>query len=313
MKKIIFIVLAVTLILSLGIGIYYLRISGLPIEKVLPEGAAFYINISDIEKSREEFKSTRLWKNIKDIDIETLLEKSGLTSEQITRYKKGVSELFSFKAELLLNEFFGRELTLAVYPIEQILVGPEMIQDAVSKIILVSRIKPKAKFIEFCYRLANKFGRKIQVEYEKYKGYEITIVKLKDNLSLAYTTVGDLLIISLSKKQISICLDVVTKDKPSFYQDKEYIFTKSKLPSSARTVVYNNLEVFFSNFRRFVEASFTSQENIDKQKSEILRSLDKMTGFKATGFASIPGKISKIKAVSILELSKIDPVVAKFY
>ena len=313
MKKVVFIILAVVLVLFLGIGIYYLRISGLPIEKVLPESAVFYINISDIEKSREEFESTRLWKNIKNIDVEMLLEKSGLTPGQITRYKKGVSEFSSFKAELLLNEFFGRELALAVYPVEQILVGPEMIQEAVSKIVLVSRIKPKAKFVEFCYKLASKFGQKIQVEYEKYKGYEIATVKLKDNLKLAYTTVNDLLIISLSEKQISICLDVVAKDKPSLYQDKEYIFTKSKLPSSARIVVYNNLEILFSNFRRFLEASFVNQDNIAGQKDEILKSLDKMTGFKTTGFASIPGKISKTKAVSILDVAEMDPIVAKFY
>ena len=314
MKKITFIILAIVLFLLLGGVVFYkIKIAKLPIENILPEGAIAYLRISDIEKSVDEFKTTRLWRNIKSIDVEMLMEKSGLSQEEIEQYRNFNSKFFTSIAELFLNKYFGREVAVALYPTKIDAIGPDTALDVASDFILVTRLKPGAEFLEFISKLFNKFGQKVQIEYEKYKDREITIVKLNNKLDIAYVKVRDLLVIGFGKKAAYSCLDVFTKNRTSLSRDKDYISTMSKLPRAARSVAYGNSELFFSEIKQLLNKIFESQQVTAQQKAEILKPFDKLEGFKTAGFASIPGKISKDKTIWFFDKSKMDPFIAELY
>src|SRR3989338_8296261 len=115
MKKPVIIVSVLALVLAAGI-IYKLTITKLPVDKVLPGGAIAYIQISDVEKQINEFKNTRLWKNIRKIDIEMLMEKSGAGKNAIEGYQDAKKWLSSASGGSVISEFFGKEIALVVYP-----------------------------------------------------------------------------------------------------------------------------------------------------------------------------------------------------
>jgi len=314
MKKVTFIILAIVLFLVLGGVIFYkVKIAKLPIENVLPEGAIAYLRISDIEKSVDEFKATRLWRNIKNIDVEMLMEKSGLSQEEIGQYRNFRSKFFTSVAELFLGRYFGREIAIALYPSKIDAIGPDTALDVASDFILVTRLKPGAEFLEFVSKLFNKFGQKVQIEHEKYKDREITIVKLNDKLDIAYVKIRDLLVIGFGKKAAYSCLDVATKKTTSLSHDKDYVSTMSRLPRAARSVAYGNTELFFSEIKGLLNKIFESQHVTAEQQAEVLRSFDKLAGFKTAGFASIPGKISKDRTIWFFDKSKMDPFIAELY
>ena len=194
MKKPVIIVSVLALVLAAGI-IYKLTITKLPVDKVLPGGAIAYIQISDVEKQINEFKNTRLWKNIRKIDIEMLMGKGGATKDQIERYKTSKSEMTSFLGSLVIDKYFGKEIAIAMYPTEIKEISPDTGLDFSSNLILVTRIKPETDFIEFLSKILNKFGQKYEITEENHNGRKITIVKLNGKVSLAYVRIKDLLVI----------------------------------------------------------------------------------------------------------------------
>lgn len=306
--------LAIVLSLVLGAVVYYnVKIAKLPIEKILPEGAVVYVQISDIEKRLEEFKTTRLWRNIRDIDVEMLMEKSGSGQEQIKQYRNFKAKFFSSVAELVLHKYFGKEIAVAFYPSKISTFDPNAVSEVASNIILVTRLKPEAEFIEFVSKLFNKFGKKVRITQEQYKGQEITIVELTDKLNIAYVKIRDLLVIGLDKKAAYACLDVVTKDRLPLCRDRDYVLTMSKLPKSAQTSAYVNLGSIFSNIRQLVNKIPENEQVTAKRKAEILKPFDKMAGFKTAGFVSVPGKISNDKTVLFFDKSRMDPFIAEIY
>lgn len=321
MKKLTFIILAVLLVLALGVGVYYkIKLAKLPIEKILPEGAVLYGRVSGIEKGLQEFKSTRLWWEMKNIDIELLLRKSGLPQEHIEQYEIFKSDFFRFAAELFLDKIFGQEIALAVYP-AKIDFDPKepktmlnSITNLASNVILVTRLKPEAEFVEFLSKLLNKFNQKAQIIHEEYKGHRITTVKLGNELDFAYVQIRDLLAIGLGKKSATSCLDVVVQDKPSFSEDRNYLSAVSELPQSAQTVGYGNLEALFAEIRRLVKKTLSQSPEIpSEERVKILESFAKTEGFKTVGLASVSGKISEAKIVINVDKSQMDAAVAKAY
>ena len=301
MKKPVIIVSVLALVLAAGI-IYKLTITKLPVDKVLPGGAIAYIQISDVEKQINEFKNTRLWKNIRKIDIEMLMEKSGAGKNAIEGYQDAKKWLSSASGGSVISEFFGKEIALVVYPgnIKEISTGA--IQEAASNIILVTRIGPEADFIEFVSKLINGAGKKADISEETYKGKKITIIKINGNADVAYTKIKDLLVIGMGKKAASSCIDVINKDKPSLSQDKDYIATMSKLPKNARVVVYSNIELLVSLLRQPAAAN-----------QRIGKTLGLYSGFKTMGYASFAGNIEKSKTVFLYDKAKMIPLYAKMY
>lgn len=271
------------------------------------------MRISDVEKQIEEFKATKLWQNIRDIDVEMLMGKSGLDQEQIEQYRDFKRKFTSSIAELVLNKYFGKEIALVFYPSKLNPSDPNSVFEAASNIILVTRLKPEAEFIEFISKLFNKFGKKVQIKEEEYKGHKITVVELSDELDIAYVKIKDLLVLGLGKKAAHACLDVVNKDKLSLSRDEDYIATMSKLPKAAQAVAYWNLDLFLSNIKEAIEKTAEEKGITAGQRVEILKPFNKVAGFKTIGFASVPGRISKDKTVLFFDKSQMDPFIAEIY
>ena len=299
-------VIASVLVLVLACGIIYkITTAGLPIDNVLPGGAMGYIRISDVEKQVNDFKATRLWKNVKKINIELLMEKSGASKKDIEGYQDTKKWFSSAFGGSVMRELFGKEMAFAVYPGNIKEATPAAIDETVSNLFLVTRVKPGADFIEFASKIINKAGQKADVSEETYKGRKITIIKIGGDVNIAYTKIKDLLVVGLGKKAASSCIDVINRDKPSLSRDKDYVTTMSKFPKNASTVAFINVESFIPAFKQPVAANQQMSKTFDKL-------LSLYPGFKTMGYAYF-AKTNELKTVFFYDKEKMIPLYAKLY
>ncbi|NQS99792.1 MAG: DUF3352 domain-containing protein [Candidatus Omnitrophica bacterium] len=315
MKKIVVIVSIVLVVSGIGAAIVY-KLQGpkkLPIEKILPEQAMFYLQMSEIEKSLEEFKTTQLWWNIQQIDLELLLQKSGLTEQDLAQFNEFQAKYIRFLPGLLW-EFFGQEVACAIYPFEiSSFEDPRALLEAASSFVLVTRLRPEAEFIELLTKVFDKFDRQVQIRDKKYKDYEVNLVALTDQLDLVFASVEDLLVIGLGEPAVFACLDVASGDQPALTHDKQYILTRSRLSQDAQTIGYGNLELLFSNVKQVLSSIPATQEEDITKKAQALKQFEKSTGLETIGLSSSLEKVAQTKAVVLFDKAKMDPDLAVLY
>lgn len=314
MKRTILAVISTVLILALVFVIYRTFIYKLPIEEVIPAGPIFYMRVCDVEKNFEKFKVAQLWGNIKNIKVELLMKESGATEEQISQYKKLKTKLSRFTSGFLLNEFFGNEVALAIYPTNMEELNANTLLNIASDFILVTRIKTRAEFIEFISTLSSKFGNKIvNTKFEKYNGYEIAIIDLSDELSISYIKVKDLLVIGLGKKAVYACLNVVTKKSVPLSQDKDYKSAIRDLPKKTQVISYQNFSLLYSGLKQFLDLAVQNNMIPSQKQVQITEDLNKLSGFKTAVYVSEAGEVIKNKLVFTFDKYRIDPIFMKTY
>ena len=311
MKKIAIAVFAVLLVLVGAFFYYQAKTAKLAIEDVLPADAAVYARVSNLEKNLNELKQTKLWRNIKNIDIEKVMKKSGASSDDVKQYREFTENMSSFVSGILLNKFFGQEVAVAVYPVK---LNPDNFSkaflEAASGIVVVTRISSDAQFIELVTKVYQKLDKKIVVTSEKYEGKEITIIKVNDNVNIAYTKIKDLLVISLDKKTIFASLDTYAKRKPSLGQDGSYLSTTAQLPKQPESITYANFKMLISGMQQLNELASANSKEPNRYE---IQGLEKFTGFEGIGIASVGGKIAKNKMVVTFNKNLMDPTLAKTY
>ena len=95
MKKIL---TATAVILAIAAAAFYWDYVTRPqvIESALPAGPAYYVKYLNAGVQLEEFRTSRLYKNVEGIDIAMLLEKSGMNKEQAEKIGLKKTEITEF-------------------------------------------------------------------------------------------------------------------------------------------------------------------------------------------------------------------------
>ena len=287
------------------------------IESVIPSNAVVFVKVSDVDKQVKDLEASKLWKNIKNIDIEMLMEKSGVQKEQIDNFKTTKAELSGFFGGLVLDKYFGKEIALAIYPSQVKDASPEAFLEGVSGVTLITRVKPEANFIDLISKVFNKVGKKYDVSEENYNGKKITVIKVDDKVSLAYVKIKDLMVIGIGKKAAISCCDVADKKAVSLAQDKNYIAAMSKFPKGADVVAYGNMELVVSGLRQFANSvmkSFKGEQGTQQQAADNMnKAFDMYSGFKTLTYARYPGKVVKERFVLNIDKPKLMPFFKDFY
>ncbi|HOW36052.1 MAG TPA: DUF3352 domain-containing protein [Candidatus Omnitrophota bacterium] len=312
MKKWIGVIVAAVVVLGMAAGFYYLKISRVSMDSILPAGAAVYVHASDIGKDLKNFQSTKLWSNIQGIDVETLMKESGASQADIETYIRIKAQASTAMTGLLLDKFFSREVGLAIYRSEIGSGGSQALLDALSNIVVITRVKPEAQFVEFMTTLYNKFNQQVNTQTEQYKGYTVTTVEADKGIDIAYVKIKDFLVIGFGKKAAYACVDVAAKSRAPLLQDASYHAAQSRLLKAAHLVVYGNLEAVLTDLRRWFEI-LADGKMAEKEKNQIQAVLYNLAGLKTLGFSSLPGKIAQGKSVLILDKERMNAELLQAY
>ena len=321
MKKVLIIVAVVIAIAAAGIGFYFYQnnLNKLTIEEILPQGALAYVRFSDIEKRWTEFKSAKLWRNIRAIDIPMLMEKSGLTPKEIEAsgyptLKKIISDP---NTSMLFMKFFGREAALGLYPLEIKEFKPDNWKDVASSLVMVVRLSPDMQVAETMSSLMKELDPAVQLTTEEYKKHKITLIEIpKNKIKVGYVRIKDLLVVGFSDQAVKMCVDVVSKEKASLRDDPAFKRVQAKYLPSARTAAYANLELIISDIKKLLLLSIdkeTKKEDSAQFKQEIDRAMAQMAGFTALGYSAITASVETSKFDLIYDKDQLDPQVKKMY
>jgi len=275
-KKKIIVLLSILVVIA-GIGVYYyrVRLAKLPIERVTPARPLFYLHIYDVGERIKEIKSTKLWQNIKKIDVEELLEKSKFSQEQIEQYRNFKKNFSNFLSTLFWDKFFGEEIAFVVYSSAKI---TDLKNKSFLSLVVITRIKPEAEFLEFIYKL-NKGNLKI--DYEKYKKKKITLVRLPHKFNFAYTKIKDLIIISPDKKILYSFWDVFLKKEFSLSSDRSFLSLKKNLFPSSYFLGYWDVNRLVNVIKKKLVTAFPDETRRNLKILKSWRSIEKV-GFALT-------------------------------
>lgn len=312
MKKWIGIMVAAVVVLGVAVGFYYLKVTRVSMDSILPAGAVVYVHASDVEKDLKDFRSTKLWRNIQDIDVETLMKESGASQIDIENYTRIKTQVSTVMTGLLMDKFFGQEIGVAIYRSEIGSGGPGALFDALSNIVLITRVKPEAQFVEFLTTLYNKFNQQANIQTEQYKGYIVTTVDAGKDIDIAYVKIKDFLVVGFGKKAAYACVDVMTESKAPMLRDQHYNAVQSKLLAKGHLVVYGNLEAILTDVRRWFDILAEGKME-EKEKNQIEAVLYNLAGLKTFGFSFMPGKTAQGKSVLVLDKARMNAELLQAY
>lgn len=322
MKKVLIIILMVITVAAAGIGVYFYQASRhkLAMEEVFPQGPWVYVRFSDIEKHWTEFKATKLWRNVSTIDILMLMEKSGLTPQQIE--ESGYPTLKKFLSDpntsMVFMKFFGREAAFGLYPvgIKEFKFDPW--KDVASSLILVTRLSPDLQVAETLSGLLKGLDPEITLTTEEYKNYKIHFIEIpKKNIKVCYVRIKDLLLMGFSDRIAKRCIDVVSKETLPLTQDPIFMRVQKKYLPAAHAVLYGNVESIYSDFLKlaFATGDKTTEmkKNPDNLREQMDREMAKAAGFKALGYSALDSPLETDKFDILYDKDQLDPRVKKMY
>ena len=258
MKKWIISGLVVVFMITAGIGFYFwTHQAGLTAEDLLPEGAVVYINSKNVAKNLKGFTKSRLFQNISNIDVPSLMEKSGVTKEQIAQYENFKKQVSSISQNFLLEKFFGKEIALAVYPTAFSTSSPQAIAEAVNSFTLVTSLDAETQFVEFMTRVLKASGLSYTTEEVKYKNYKITNIVSPIasgvNIKVSYVKIRNFLVLGLGEEVSRRSIDVVMGARGALTKDKNFLRVRPQFLEDAQVIVYANIAAALAKFNEEME------------------------------------------------------------
>ncbi len=235
-----------------------------------------------------------MWRDLKGINIEKVLRKSGVPDKEISRYLKYRDETSMFLSKLMLDKFFGKEISIAVYPVEITNIFEKDNIGFLSNIVIVTRIEPGAKFAEAAARIYSKLDKRTKVNQKTYGKHKIINIPITYGMNLYYTTIKNFLVISTGSKYIRACIDTINKRIPSLSMDYGYKWVKSHSPRNSRTVTYFNLEKFVNIINKLNNAAKDKFPALSRNLSQIDGTLNKLRSLEIAG--SYSGKNKNVSS-----------------
>ncbi len=308
MKKVVILIVVLGLV-AIGTS-YFLKTAHKEVKpaKLLPADTLLMVELVNLEKSIDGFKSGKLGQKLKEIDLTGVMQNLEVPVNTIEEYEKTKSAVLSTLDSMLFKELFGQETVLAVLPLKIDNLTPEGLKKALGSLVLISRPKSSAELVEFVSRI---LAKNLKFQTEVYAGYEIKSFELDSDITVHYSLADGLLVATLDRQAIITCLDLRKNQQPSLDQNKYYQNLRSKLASSGtKTFVYNNTKKMYESILNISRLIIKEEEFSDTE-----RSLAAFKGFKAIGYASYDDGSDLLQDRTLVMIDKkgLEPVYAKAY
>lgn len=329
MKRTIVIVLGAVFLACIGAGVFfYVSKPEVSPETVLPEGALFYVQCSDLKSALAKITSTRFWEMMKGLDYDFMMKSAGIRPEY-RRIIKAVQEQISNPSiGAILEKFLGKEFALAIYPMEldpariSLLNKGEIVaalEQFLSTIVLVTRVGADVQVMESLFdQLSN-----LETETVKYEGHDIRLIVIPGaGVRIGFVRIKDFLIVGLGDRVLRRGVDVYRGKEETLAHDAFFRRVKGRFGGSWELNGYMDLSKMLGFFKGLVK-------NLKEQVSEggsaaggmghgrtryILRQLDNLFGqadaMEIFGFGARSGVVSEFKFDLFFDKGKVSPDMA---
>lgn len=330
MKKFIIFGLIIVIVFGTVIGItIFLKVERQGVEEVLPQEPQLYVHFDNVSQNLNDIASSQIWKSLKEINYNLLLEKSNFSREQVDALKTAFKQITDPQTQAFLQKFFGQEVALAIYPMPIDLssmaslspaVISNFVNDVFSNIFIVTRIPADIQILELFSGMIGNLGEGVSQETVHYKDFKIHVMSLKDiQVKIAFVRIKDLLVISFGERAAQKSVDVYRKDRTALSSDPNFQETRKKSVDSSEISGYWDMEKFFSAMKSQIDvmvswASARSHEDDSGSVAEQFEQAFKtVAGFKTVSLSMKTDKLTEIKTRVTLDKSQLDPQFASFY
>ncbi|MDL1981330.1 MAG: DUF3352 domain-containing protein [Deltaproteobacteria bacterium] len=308
MKKVVILIVVLGLV-AIGTS-YFLKTAHKEVKpaKLLPADTLLMVELVNLEKSIDSFKSGKLGQKLNEIDLTGVMQNLEVPIKAIEEYEKTKSAVLSTLDSMLFKELFGQETVLAILPLKIDHLTPEGLKKALGSLVLISRPKSSAELVEFVNQILTK---NLKFQTEVYAGYEIKSFELDYDITVHYSLADGLLVATLDRQAIITCLDLRKNQQPSLDQNEYYQNLRSKLASSGtKTFVYNNTKKMYESILNVSRLIIKEEEFSDMERSSAA-----FKGLKAIGYASYDdgSDLLQNRILVMIDKKGLEPVYAKAY
>ena len=312
MRRFFIIFFALIIAACAGYGAYYYFSTQVKsIEQILPEGPLAYLRADDVSSMVDQFPRSKFGQALAKIDIIDLMRTSGATDEQLISMKGLKDNLFSPEAAAFFKKFFGHEVAVAIYPVKLEDLDERSIGQILSSFVLVTRLDPDIKFLEFFTRLFDLTGKTLATTTEKYQEKTITSIDLFSfgfgEVNLSYTVLGDYVVMGFNESAARRSIDTLLKGQKRLSEDQNFLYSRSKSLAAAKIQGFLNLAQSISGLKALVLKGLPQTEAMTMtQRRQIDQGLRNLESLQAFAFSWEPGQLSKIRTDLSYNKAKMD-------
>lgn len=295
MKKNVFIVLFVMIVLGAIAWFLLTRGRSMAMEQIFPAQTLMYIRLSHLSKDLTQYSQSEFWKNVSSIDLPKVLEHNNVSQEDIKSLQNVQKEMETFFTNPLTKKFLGTEIAAGVYD-----KGNVESKEANSyDLLFATRLGFSLQMAELFVSMAHQWSDEITTTNEHYQGFNIVHVHFsKRKLDLQYVRLHDVLLASLFPSNIlHEVVDVHRKRKPSLFLDNDFSQSFSHTYPQSHGIFYMNIQRLLEMVNQHVP---TTQKKNFQQMSQA------SVGFKSYTISFMPGDISKMRMIMQFEPAKLN-------
>lgn len=228
---------------------------------ILPNETLQITEIINIEKRLDDFRASQLGQTIAQIDWKAVMRKLGLHQKIIVQYDKLEELLASTIDNLVFNELFGKEVTIAVLPVTIDKLEIKSIKKLLSSIVIISRPKRSTEFVKLASQLVSGI---YNYQTEIYEDCEIKSFTTELEVTVYYTVVGGLFVATLNRQTLLSCLDLRKNQRPDLTQNTYFQDLNKKLRNSNSVgFTYTNLTKLYETIFNLIKASIDAEKRDD--------------------------------------------------
>lgn len=323
MKKTILIYLVAAMIGGIGYFAYQKTLgSHSQIINILPQNTSLYVQFSDVEKNLKELASMPFWQGISKIDLDALMEKNAIDSQQsvmIHLLKDQLSEVIN---NPLAKRFFGNDVAIAMYSFDKDIgviaqdlkiLNPQFVEEILSGLFLVTRVDADVQFAEFVSRFFSQFGSSISQGQFEYKGKNIRTITLSETgIKFGIVRFNDLMVIGIGEKAARLSVDVVKGDIPPLSKDPQFAKAQDQFLKPSGVTVFLNFTKLISILKNQGDKFVSLGGGADLQ-AQWAKVMAKMNGLKAFAFSSQLTPLVRVDSRLMFDPAQLDADYAALY
>lgn len=339
--KILLIVLTLVIFLCIAAGIFWWKGKHLAIEDVLPQGALAYVKFSDVQKNWKEASSTNLWQSLRAIDFTRGGQDSHWTQQQKDVLASIREKLSDPAIAVALEQFFGREFAVALYPLSapslpsSPLTDKEtytLMRDIFSRFLLVTRLEDKAPFMEFFSQWLGLTAKDMTHEAIPVDGYtlhRVTLPHMEAPISFVYFQ--DLLVIGIDEPLVRQTIETQRGQTRALASDRHFRRSQQRMLASPEMAGYLDMKELFSYINTLFDALMgptqeamktslgngnqrATDRDVAKAKAAWQEMFRRVAGQDVLGFSGRwENNIARLKFDLYFDEDKLDPLWAETY
>lgn len=338
MKKLFVGLAALMLVGAIGVWVISSRKGEVALEDVLPQGAVFYVRLSDVEANIEKLTATQLWQNLRQVNYGLLWDK-GQDQAQKAAMRSIQQTISNPATQAVLERFFGKEWAVAIYPVSVDLASVSeattetlvrLAEEMSSSIFLATRVDSDIQLAESLSGFFNSYGPGFSMETTSYEDHAIHLVTLPGvNMKLGFVRMKDILVIGMGDKSVRLSVDVYQGRQKALKADPHFQKVAEEIGEAAGLFGYLNIGRFLAPLREQMRHFIGRlEQEIQKEGGEDTKGagaklvetkrqweevFNRMAGFELLAFSGRMDDIASFKFDLFLDKAGLDPQIAAHY